>query len=213
MSLVTRERIVDEINRKMYAELGTLARNMELAVRECRTVNLPPLAVTTAQLPRATEHLSDLSRLTEQGTHKVMELTEQIQDNHAEIARALDGLHAQCNGDMTESQRRIGVIKALLAGDNTRLLDIMTALSFQDLVGQRINKIVGILQDVEHKLLEMVVVFGVEQVPQAGAAGARAEEILRQLEASKKTALSQNLVDDILAEFGFDGDTPAGNGQ
>ena len=51
----------------------------------------------------------------------------------------------------------------LLAADDTRLMDIMTALSFQDLVAQRINKIITILDDVEHKLLQMVVVFGLKQ--------------------------------------------------
>ena len=204
---------MEETNRKMYAELGALARSMELAVRDCRTVDVP-LSTTTAQLPKATEHLSDLARLTEKGTHRVMELTEQIQDNRSAIVRALEGLTGQLNGSGPQASKTIADITASLAGDDSRLLDIVTALSFQDLVGQRINKIITILEEVEHKLLEMVVVFGVEIAPQGAAPdGGRAEEMLKQLEASKATALNQNLVDDILAEFGFDGDGPAAAGR
>ncbi len=194
---------MDELNRKMYAELGELARNIEVAVRKSR-VDVP-IASTTAQLPKATEHLSDLTRLTEDGTHRVMELTEKIQDNRFEVVKALDDVRTLLNGQGAEAQDKIAAVKALLVGDDARLLDIMTALSFQDLVGQRINKIITILEDVEHKLLEMVVVFGVRQEGEADGVNGRAEEMLKQLEASKATALKQDLVDDILAEFGFNG--------
>ena len=203
---------MDDTNRKMYAELGALARSMELAVRECRTVDVP-LSTTTSQLPKATEHLSDLARLTEDGTHRVMELTEQIQENRSKVVRALEELTGQVNGSDLSVAQKLSAIKAGLAGDDTRLLDIVTALSFQDLVGQRINKIITILEDVEHKLLEMVVVFGIEIAPDAAPDGGRAEEMLKQLEASKSTALKQDLVDDILAEFGFDGDAPTNTGK
>ncbi len=72
----------------------------------------------------------------------------------------------------------------LLAADDTRLMDIMTALSFQDLVAQRINKIITILDDVEHKLLQMVVVFGLKQ-ENAPSVNGKADQMLKELEASE----------------------------
>lgn len=196
---------MDDVNRKMYAELGELARSLESAVRKCRVVEVP-VETTTAQLPKATEHLSDLARLTEDGTHRVMALAESIQDNRTEVLKVLDELRSAVGRAGPDAEARLARIKDLLGGDDKRLMDIMTALSFQDLVGQRINKIIAILDDVEHKLLEMVVVFGVKQDGEDEAeASGRAEEMLKQLEASKTTALKQDLVDDILAEFGFNG--------
>jgi chemotaxis protein CheZ len=96
----------------------------------------------------------------------------------------------------------MAAITALLLADEKRLMDIMTALSFQDLVAQRIKKIVAILDDVEHKLLQMVVVFGSNPEGAQGANG-KADQMLKELEASRCTALKQDLVDDILGQFGF----------
>ncbi|MFO0768204.1 MAG: protein phosphatase CheZ [Nitrospiraceae bacterium] len=48
----------------------------------------------------------------------------------------------------------------VMKDDDKRLVEIMTALSFQDLVAQSVNKLVTILDEVEHKLLQLVVVFG-----------------------------------------------------
>ena len=98
--------------------------------------------------------------------------------------------------------QRIAAITDLLSSDDKRLMDIMTALSFQDLVAQRIKKIITILDDVEHKLLQMVVVFGAKQNGAPDANG-KADQMLKELEASRSTALKQDLVDDILGQFGF----------
>ena len=51
----------------------------------------------------------------------------------------------------------------LVDQDESRLLDISVALSFQDLAAQRVQKLVAILEDVQHKLRKLVVVFGLQQ--------------------------------------------------
>jgi len=162
-----------------------------------------PVEATTAQLPQASEHLSDLAKLTEEGTHRVMELTEELQDNRRLVAQSLTELGTLPPSSPHGMQAdRIAAITALLVADDKRLMDIMTALSFQDLVAQRIKKIIAILDDVEHKLLQMVVVFGATQNGAQHANG-KADQMLKELEASRSTALKQDLVDDILGQFGF----------
>jgi chemotaxis protein CheZ len=193
---------VNDPNRKLYGELGELTRYIENTMRQLRCVDVP-VEETTAQLPQASEHLSDLAKLTEEGTHRVMELTEELQDNRRLIAKALTELGTLPPGSPQGTQAdRIAAITALLVGDDKRLMDIMTALSFQDLVAQRIKKIITILDDVEHKLLQMVVVFGAKQNGAQHANG-KADQMLKELEASRSTALKQDLVDDILGQFGF----------
>ncbi|MDE3118069.1 MAG: protein phosphatase CheZ, partial [Nitrospirota bacterium] len=98
---------------------------------------------------------------------------------------------------------RIAAIKQTLSVDDKRLLDIMTALSFQDLVGQRVKKILVVLEDVQRRLLEMIVVFGQKPVGEKRVEDKRAGQMLKELQASRTTALKQDLVDNILGEYGF----------
>jgi chemotaxis protein CheZ len=193
---------VNDPNRKLYGELGELTRYIGNTMRQLRCVDAP-VEETTAQLPQASAHLSDLAKLTEEGTHRVMELTEELQDNRRLVAQSLKELGMLPPTSLNGSQAdRIAGITGLLAADDKRLINIMTALSFQDLVAQRIKKIITILDDVEHKLLHMVVVFGAKQNGAQDTNG-KADQMLKELEASRSTALKQDLVDDILGQFGF----------
>lgn len=190
-------------NHKLYEELGELARFIENAMRKLNEIGAPMLG-TSAQLPQAATHLTDLNKMTEDGTLEVMRLTEMIQDNRGravkELAAVVQTLEAV---DCTTLAKRVQAISSELGQDDKHLSDIMTALSFQDLVAQRVKKLVAILDDVQSKLMELVVVFGIQQNTDNPAAAGKAGEMLKQLEASKTTAMKQNVADDILAQFGF----------
>ena len=191
---------MNDPNKKLYGELGELTRYIENTMRQLRCVEAP-VEETTAQLPQASAHLSDLAKLTEEGTHRVMELTEELEDSRRLIAKSVGELSSllPCNGTHADL---LAAINGMVSADGKRLMDIMTALSFQDLVAQRIKKIITILDDVEHKLLQMVVVFGAKQNGAPDTSG-KADQMLKELEASRSTALKQDLVDDILGQFGF----------
>ncbi|HET6674613.1 MAG TPA: protein phosphatase CheZ, partial [Nitrospiraceae bacterium] len=94
-------------------------------------------------------------------------------------------------------------LRAALEADDKRLIDIMTAMSFQDLVAQRVNKLAAIIDEVEHKLLQLVVVFGPYQKQATQQDQGKATQMLKQLEAAKTTAINQDLADEILKQFGF----------
>ena len=190
-------------NVKLYDELGELARYLESAMRKMAEVGAPMVA-NSAQLPQATVHLLDLNKMTEEGTLEVMRLTEIIQENRAravkELAAVISTLEAV---DCTTLAARLEKTAAELAQDDKHLMDIMTALSFQDLVAQRVKKLVTIVEDVQCKLVELVVVFGLKQEGAESQTQGKAGEMLRQLEASKSTAIKQDLADELLSEFGF----------
>lgn len=181
-------------------ELAELSKYVEMITSSIRDMEAP-VTTTSDQLPQATAHLHDLAQMTEEGTHRVLALTEAIETNRASMVTAL----AQLQGGMTGGQSTdVGKIVELLKADERRLMDIHVALSFQDLVAQRVAKLVTILNEVQLKLLKLVVIFGIKQKKDGTATkdGGRGSEMLRQLEASNTTALEQNLVDDILSEFG-----------
>ncbi|MDH4084031.1 MAG: hypothetical protein OEY60_03585 [Nitrospira sp.] len=64
-------------------------------------------------------------------------------------------------------------------------------------------KLVTILDEVQSKLLELVVIFGIQQNGENTGTKGTAGQLLKQPEESKKTAMKQQVADDILAQFGF----------
>ncbi|HEU4685394.1 MAG TPA: protein phosphatase CheZ [Nitrospira sp.] len=193
------------IDTQIYEQLGELARFIDTTLKTI-TQFRDPMSATTEQLPEAVTHLLDLKRLTEDGSHKVLQLVEVIQGNHGRWLERFGTLErggAETGAD-AHPEEAIREIKAGLLHEEKLLVDIITALSFQDLVAQRVNKLVTIVDEVERKLLELVVVFGpYTKGASAGEAG-KATEMLKQLEASKSSAMSQDLADEILKQFGFD---------
>ncbi|CUS31502.1 protein phosphatase CheZ [Candidatus Nitrospira nitrificans] len=188
---------------KLYEELGALARFVDNA-RNAISTATPQITSINTQLPAATSHLSDLSKMTEDGTLEVMRLTEIMQDNHERVAKDLSAVVEVLQAmDCVALAGRLGNVSSVLAQDNKYLTEIMTALSFQDLVAQRVKKLVVILDEVQGKLMELVVVFGLQGKGEAASDAGTAGHLLKQLEESKTTAMQQKVADDILAQFGF----------
>ncbi len=187
----------------LYAQLGVLARFIDTTIKTISQFH-DPMSATTEQLPEAASHLKDLKRLTEEGAHQVMRLVETIQENHKNLTQTLIELAVNLPSPLDRAMlARLEQGLNALAGDDKRLTDIITALSFQDLVAQRVNKLVTIVDAVEHKLLELVVIFGPYTKGAGAAEASKATEMLKQLEASKTTAMNQDLADEILKQFGF----------
>ncbi len=188
---------------KLYEELGDLARFVENAMKAISSAG-PQLVSSSQQLPTASTHLSDLNKMTEEGTLEVMRLTELIQDEHSQIGKELRAIiEVLQTMDCAKLAERLANINTLVSQEGKYLTEIMTALSFQDLVAQRVKKLVAILDEVQHKLMELVVVFGLQENGQKMVMEGTAGHLLKQLEESKTTAMKQKVADDILAQFGF----------
>jgi chemotaxis protein CheZ len=197
------DRTVHNQEYKLYEELGALARFVDNAKNAISAAS-PQIMSSSAQLPTAASHLSDLSKITEDGTLEVMRLTEMMQDNHGQIAKDLSAVVEVLRAmDCVSLAERLGNVTTVLAQDDKYLTEIMTALSFQDLVAQRVKKLVAILDEVQGKLMELVVVFGLQGSCEVASDAGTAGDLLKQLEESKTTAMQQKVADDILAQFGF----------
>lgn len=188
---------------KLYEELGALACFVDRAMKAISAAG-PQIRFGSSQLPTAAFYLSDLSKMTEDGTLEVLRLTEMIQDNHGRIAKDLSAIVEVLRAmDCATLAGRLGNVISVLAQDGKHLTEIMTALSFQDLVAQRVKKLVAILDEVQGKLMELVVVFGLQDSCEAARDATTAGYLLKQLEESNTQAMKQKVVDDILAQFGF----------
>jgi chemotaxis regulatin CheY-phosphate phosphatase CheZ len=143
----------------MNNELSELMKYVEVIASKIRGME-SPVTTTFDQLPQAGAHLSDLAKITEEGMDRVMALTEAIETNRGAIQAALEHLRKKLGGEhATDVESLVELVKA----DERRLVDIHVALSFQDLVAQRVATLVAILNEVKHKLLKLVVLFGIKQ--------------------------------------------------
>lgn len=187
----------------LYEKLGELTRFIDKTIKTISQFSTP-MSATTEQLPDATAYLEDLRKLTEDSTHRIMQLVEEIEENRKRADMQLDALmNGLASSDAATVASKIMTIRATLAADNKPLMDIITALSFQDLVAQSVNKLVTIIEEVEHKLLELVVVFGPYTKGAGKAEASKASDMLKQLSATKNTSMKQDLADEILKQYGF----------
>lgn len=196
------------VQEPLYSALGQLARFVNDSMREHQTMEVR-LASTTEQLPDAAEQLLDINKGMEEGTHKVMGLAEVLLDRHDELEKYLNILTPEALGkESALIPEAVDPARACVEKNKEVIMELLTSLSFQDLMGQRLKKIFTVFREVESRLLELVVEFGGSSavvVKDESEAGKKSREvILQELEWSKRDdVVDQALADDILAQFGF----------
>ncbi|MEZ9245711.1 protein phosphatase CheZ [Vibrio lentus] len=109
------------------------------------------------------------------------------------LCHRIDGLLVQVEGDSTE-----------LRG---QLTEILMAQDFQDLTGQIISKVITLVNEVEGRLVEILTVFGANQIEPTPEKEKKAsiapEGPIMNPEAREDAVASQDEVDDLLSSLGF----------
>ena len=114
-----------------------------------------PVPETDALFHEASDQLGEVLKATETATMSIMEIVEKHLDLQAESAELLAAVR---EGTATESQKaRLAEINSQLGDDLTSLL---TTLSFQDITGQRIKRVVAALNKIENSVVELYVSSG-----------------------------------------------------
>ena len=171
---------------------------------------------TDALFHEASAQLGEVLRDTEAAAMSIMEIVEkqlELQAESAELIAAAEG----------PGMARLAAINEELGSDLTTLL---TTLSFQDITGQRIKKVVTALNSIERQVVDLyvasgLVMDGAEKDPAKDAETLHAEarqavadfrESRKQPEAGSggsvlkgpdKNGVSQAAIDDMLAQLGF----------
>lgn len=172
------------------------------------------LPKTDLLFTEASDQLDEVVKTTEQAAMTIMEVVEKQLELTRECGELIDRLRKK-NEDADLS--RLEEINAGLRDDLTRVL---TALSFQDLTGQRIKKVVAALNSIETSVVELylssgLVMDGAEKDPQKDAQTLQAEaqqavrdfsenrKIVSELKGPDKNGVSQSAIDDMLAQLGL----------
>lgn len=186
------------IESDLYGELGELARYINMTFKKLQTLE-PNIKLSSEKIPLAASQLSDITRATEEATNRIMELTEKVLDNHDLISSGIE--RVKCSNRLDKSN--IGELDKLVSNNKESLIEIITCLSFQDLTGQKINKIMEMMREVESRILELIVTFGLKANSEKGNMDEVTSPILNELKKPVSDDLKQDLVDDMLKKFGF----------
>ncbi|MFY7865493.1 protein phosphatase CheZ [Roseateles sp.] len=178
-------------------------------------VALDPVQVlhkVVQELPDACERLAYVRSMTEEAATKVLGLVDAAQDDAEQVRRQ--------GSDLSETLCRMALAPDLTVDRARQMLklcaayaanaasfasrekslhtEIMMAQGFQDLSGQVINKVVGMLESVESPLEHLLAQFEPPK-PEDSAPSAQGLEGVQ----TPDKALQQDDVDDLLASLGF----------
>jgi chemotaxis protein CheZ len=189
--------------RDIYREIASAVRQPGEAAAQAdgQTVRK---SETADLITEASSQLNQIFKTTETATIQIMDVVERHLDLQAEASDLLAGLGQ--GGGSPDGLARLRDINDQLGQD---LIGIMTSLSFQDLTGQRIKRIVEALQKVERIVFDLYVSTGL----QIKAREAAPDKDLSEVEAEARqrveklkgpqSEICQNDVDGLLAQLGL----------
>ncbi len=171
--------------------LSLLAKKINVMLVNMQTVQVP-LTNAGEQAPFVLSHALDVVRLMEQSTGAVLDKSDRIIMHIEELENML----RQTGGDNAQARAAIVEMKA-------SLYDIIASQSYQDVARQKMEKIIVDLHQIRDWLLEVLVIFNIKKDGSPENLEKK-KELLREVHAhTTPSTLKQDLVDDLLSEFGF----------
>lgn len=179
------------MSNKLTTLLADIASHIENVRRTLMNVN-PDLLETQENQPNAAGHLGDIDKTLADAVENLFVLTEKAITDNDKSAELLAAIKE--SGTSGEVDQLLSINKEAKAD----LMDVFSALSFQDLAGQKIKKINVLIEDVEKRILKVLLVLGYPDSVNAK----KSDEMIEGLN-SDAGPLKQDLVDDILKDFGL----------
>jgi len=217
--------------RDLAFEMSASAKDLALLIIEYRRdikghIHPGITDLTSVYIPEAADQLEGIIETTESVANRIMDNLEVMQTRTDTLATIVEGLKAGKisvpgkkettidpgnNDDVRNGLNSlIEFMEKSLRNDMAMISDIFTQMSFQDLTGQRIKRILGLVQQMETRLKEMVVSFGIK-IAEKGKNPHVTEKELVQAVAKKQSELNgpqksgfgldQAGIDDLLASI------------
>lgn len=187
----------NEVMNKLREELSSLASFIDKTRQGIDNIEMT-VKIGSEKFPEASNQLSAVTGELENAANTIMTILEGLMAEQeradALLARLSDWVAKSASGDKEAGAAAISELKAINAKTRSDMMDVFANMSFQDLTGQKLKKVIGSLAIVEKKLLEMALSFGVESLGEGnGARGAiKAADM----------PINQDIVDRLLKELG-----------
>ena len=168
-------------------ELGQLASYLE-AVRQ--TLQSLSSAANGSQdlIPKASDGVAEINREAESSFNSVWEVVEAMQSDQA-AARTL--LEPSANGF---KEVDVAKLQAIIDKNRDNLMTLMSYLSFQDVLRQRLEKVQCIIAKIEGRTLELSVKFKLKSIEKVSEDGDGAA-------LDQPANLDQSLVDQLMVSL------------
>ncbi len=156
------------------------------------------------------EQIEEIMRTTLEATESIMATAEKLLQQQEEAGAIIAALQVA-----PKDEAQVAKLDALNSALEASLTEIITSLSFQDLTGQRLKKVVAALTAIRETVFDLYMSTGLmlksrEETPEKDIA-VLAEESKRkvkeikqyELQGPSRSAASQSDVDDLLASLGL----------
>lgn len=193
-----------EFYRRLNEEMMNGIQNIFKEIKTAKNVNEKNQAETSELFSEASRQLDEILTTTEQAAADIMTIVERHMDLQEEATNLIETA-TKTVLDAKQAARLLEINNAL-ADD---LPKILTSLSFQDLTGQRIKKVIDALGKIETTALELFVSTGLALKAHQQEPGKDMDTIKKE---AKQTAsklkgptldANQADVDDLLAQLGL----------
>ncbi|HEX7387874.1 MAG TPA: protein phosphatase CheZ [Castellaniella sp.] len=165
-------------------------------------------------IPDARDRLHYVAQMTEQAANRVLNAAEQIQpwqDDMQRQAKALDARWQQWFDhpvELDQAKALVGDTRVFLKdvpektqASQNNLMDIIMAQDFQDLTGQVIMKMLGVIGTIETELVQVLVDNAVPEKREESSGLLNGPAI--NAEGKSDVMVNQDQVDDLLSSLGF----------
>lgn len=186
----------NEVMNKLREELSSLAVFIDKTRQGIDSIELT-VKIGSEKFPEASNQLSAVTGELENAANTIMTILEGLMTEQERADTLLTKLsewaEKSAAADKEAGLAVIGDLKAINSKTRSEMMDVFANMSFQDLTGQKLKKVIGSLAIVEKKLLEMALSFGLDSIDgvQTGA-GIKAAEM----------PINQDIVDRLLKELG-----------
>ncbi len=216
-------------NQQVFTHVGNLTRALHDAIVNFHVdVDVPPTDPATSEISDASDRLQYVIKMTQDAANKTMDRVEVAAPIALNLGQEAAALKAEwgrlkqrqlTKEDFGELYERMGEFFEQMKDGTDQLNENLQAIileqGFQDLTGQVLRKVIGLVTDVEKELVNLVRMAGkVEEVtglthtpspdsePEA-TASAEAEGPQIHADARDDVVNNQDEVDDLLSSLGF----------
>lgn len=178
--------------------LATLTRQINTMIVNMRLVETP-LFSAGEQAPTAVQYAENVVTLMAQSTGEVLDKSDRV----ISLAEEMEALFQQAAGPDTLTCARAQEIMTSLKGS---IFDIIASQSYQDVARQKMEVLIKDLNRIRDWLMEALLILNIRKDDSPENIQKKAQmlkEVKESMEAQPAEILKQDLVDDLLAEFGF----------
>lgn len=211
--------VYESSNSPMLKEIGMLTRDLHESLKNFH-IDERFSEIATDEIPDARERLQYVIQKTELAANKTMDAVDRCMPIADQLHESLLQIRPEWNGLMNgrielmhfkSLCHRIDNLLSQVEGDSSQLrgelTDILMAQDFQDLTGQIIKRVIKLVNEVENRLVEILMVFGAAQKEQQAdkikVVSTVAEGPIINPQERVDAVSSQDEVDDLLSSLGF----------